>query len=96
VAAPEEPWRRTSPTSRGHQADFAARRGFTYTVLDPADLDVVGCVYIYPSESEEHDVRVTSWVRATRSELDTPLRNGVSRWLATDWPFERVDYELEV
>ena len=34
----------------GHAADFAARRGFTYTVLDPADEDVIGCVYLYPSK----------------------------------------------
>jgi hypothetical protein len=99
---PEDPWPRPMSLEEnladleGHRADFAARRGFTYTVLDPADLDVVGCVYIYPSQDDEHDVRVTSWVRATRSELDTPLRTGVSRWLATDWPFERVDYELDV
>ena len=31
-----------------HAADFAARRGFTYTVLDGDD--VIGCVYIYPSK----------------------------------------------
>src|SRR3954452_1299321 len=30
-----------------HDKDFQARRGFTYTVLDPDD-DIVGCVYIYP------------------------------------------------
>ena len=28
-----------------HARDFAQRSGFTYTVLDPADRDVIGCVY---------------------------------------------------
>ncbi len=37
---------------RGHAADFAARTGFTYTVLDPGGR-VVGCVYIYPWRDEE-------------------------------------------
>lgn len=31
-----------------HAADFEARTGFTFTVLDPTDADVIGCVYLYP------------------------------------------------
>jgi hypothetical protein len=31
-----------------HAEDFVARRGFTYTVLDAEESDVVGCVYLYP------------------------------------------------
>src|SRR5262245_20543836 len=34
----------------GHTRDFEERGGFTYTVLDPDDCDVIGCVYIYPSQ----------------------------------------------
>jgi hypothetical protein len=75
-----------------HAEDFANRTGFTYTVLDPETDDVVGCVYIYPSRDVRHDVRVRSWVRATRAGLDEPLWRAVSDWLAADWPFERVDY----
>ncbi len=76
----------------GHAADLVARRGFTYTVLDPDGEDVVGCVYIYPAKDDEHDARAESWVRASRAELDLPLWRGVSDWLETDWPFTRVDY----
>ena len=77
----------------GHAADFAARRGFTYTVLDPADHDVIGCVYLYPSKDDEHDVRVQSWVRASRAELDVVLWRVVGDWLATDWPFTNPHYD---
>ena len=56
----------------------------------PSDDDVVGCVYIYPAKAEEWDVTVQSWVRADRSELDVPLADAVARWLATDWPWERL------
>ena len=35
-----------------HARDFAARTGFTYTVLDPDDGDVIGCLYIYPLGDE--------------------------------------------
>ena len=75
-----------------HAQDFAAREGFTYTVLDPASRAVIGCVYIYPAENGRHDAAVTSWVRASHAELDLALRRLVSRWLSESWPFERVDY----
>ena len=35
--------------------------GFTFTVLDPATGDVLGCVYIYPDASGQHDARVRSF-----------------------------------
>ena len=73
-----------------HARDFAARSGFTYTVLDPSDRGVIGCVYIYPDE--DGDAEVASWVRASRADSDAPLRELVSRWLAEAWPFERVSY----
>ncbi len=76
---------------RRHADDFARRAGFTFTVLDLRDNDVIGCVYLYPSASDEWDVAVQSWVRADRSDLDGPLADAVARWLAADWPWERVD-----
>lgn len=75
-----------------HADDFANRKGFTYTVLDPATGEVIGCVYIYPDKDEEHDARVLSWVRASRAELDVELWRAVSSWLSDDWPFESVAY----
>jgi hypothetical protein len=77
---------------QGHADDFEGRTGFTYTVLDPATEDVIGCVYIYPDDSEEHDAKVLSWVRTSRAELDVPLWRAVTDWLADEWPFERVAY----
>ncbi|HST67536.1 MAG TPA: hypothetical protein VLM05_20365 [Mycobacteriales bacterium] len=76
---------------RRHADDFARRAGFTFTVLDPADDDVIGCVYIYPTAAEDYDVTVQSWVRADRAALDVPLADAVARWLATDWPWQRLD-----
>lgn len=73
-----------------HAADFVARRGFTFTVLDPDD-DVIGCVYLYPCASPEHDVEVQSWVREDHAELDEPLAQAVADWLVVAWPWERPD-----
>jgi hypothetical protein len=75
-----------------HARDFAERTGFTYTVLDP-ERDVIGCVYVYPAMDDVHDAHVLSWVRASRAELDAPLREAVAAWLVSDWPFGRPLYE---
>ena len=75
-----------------HADDFANRAGFTYTVLDPSDGNVIGCVYIYPLRESPQDAKVLSWVRASHADLDAPLWQAVRDWLDRDWPFARVDY----
>ncbi len=75
-----------------HADDFAARRGFTYTVLSADGLRIIGCVYIYPSERPEADARVRSWVRAGDADLDPVVHATVTAWLVDDWPFGAFDY----
>lgn len=75
-----------------HANDFRTRKGFTYTVLDPASRDVIGCVYIYPLRDSDKDACTLSWVRASHAHLDTALWRTVSAWLASDWPFADVEY----
>ena len=95
---PDGRWPRPMPLRENradlerHARDFAARSGFTYTVLDPSDRDVIGCVYIYPDKKGDADVVVMSWVRATHASSDAALRELVSGWLEEAWPFERVSY----
>jgi RimJ/RimL family protein N-acetyltransferase len=74
-----------------HADDFRNRTGFTYTVLDPSDRDVIGCVYIYPLRDSD-DTIVQSWVRTSHAHLDTPLWRAVTDWLESDWPFTAVQY----
>jgi hypothetical protein len=77
-----------------HAAHFTLSLGFTYTVLDPEDGDVIGCVYIYPAADDPQVASVRSWVRASKAELDEPLAQAVGTWLASDaWPFPAVRYE---
>lgn len=75
-----------------HARDFEERSGFTYTVRDPGDGAVFGCVYVYPSDDEAYDAHVSSWVTADRAALDGALRAVVRDWLRDDWPFVHVDY----
>lgn len=75
---------------KGHAADFKSRTGFTYSILDQDEI--IGCVYIYPSPT--HAASVRSWVRAGRAEMDRPVWQALSDWLASDWPFATVDYAI--
>lgn len=78
-----------------HDHDFEAFRGFTYSVVSPEQGDepeVIGCLYIYPSNKSGVDAKVRSWVTEARADLDKVLWSDVSDWLSTDWPFSVVDY----
>jgi Acetyltransferase (GNAT) domain len=82
-----------------HAADFAARRGFTYTVLSAGAGEVIGCVYIYPPRDGdpgraggEWPAAVRSWVRADRAGLDRVLYEAVREWLEAAWPFRSTEY----
>jgi hypothetical protein len=77
-----------------HEADFAGRRGFTYSVLDGGGR-VIGCVYVYPAGEDDPagtDVNVRSWVSADHAVRDAELYRGVVAWLASAWPFTDVSY----
>jgi hypothetical protein len=52
--------------------------------------EVIGCLYIYPSKTA--DAAVSSWVRASRAEMDVMTWQAISTWLETDWPFATVEY----
>ncbi len=71
-----------------HANDFENRSGFTYSILDGDD--VIGCLYIYPSQAA--DAAVSSWVRATRAEIDVVTWQAISSWLETDWHFATIEY----
>jgi hypothetical protein len=91
---PDEPMtlERNAEDLKGHEEDFAQRKGFTYSVVTEIGGDVIGCVYIYPSPKDSVDADVRSWVRATRAELDTPLYRTVHDWVTAQWPFRTFDY----
>jgi hypothetical protein len=73
-----------------HARHFDDRVGFTYTVRDVADDDVVGCVYIYPSAEPGEDAQVRSWVRASKAGWDQELADLIAGWLREQWPFTTV------
>jgi hypothetical protein len=73
-----------------HQQDFNERSGFTYTVLNPTN-EVIGCVYLYPSDQPDFDASLRSWVRADQGQLDGRVWEAAVTWVHTSWPFAKVD-----
>ena len=73
-----------------HAHDFEERRGFTYSILEGDN--VIGCIYIYPSRLPGHDAVISSWVRESRADLDSPVREALARWIDEAWPFSNPYY----
>lgn len=89
------------PTSLLVPDDFVVPAGLrTETfVLEPLGVRHNALDHAAWTSSIEHirltpgfDVNVRSWVRADRAELDKPLYEVVSGWLADSWPFANPDY----
>ncbi|MEO1488117.1 MAG: twin-arginine translocation pathway signal protein [Pseudomonadota bacterium] len=76
------------------EARFKARTSFAYAVLTPDGTRERGCVYVYPSEVEGYDAKVSLWV--TKAEFDAgfdeELYAWTQKWIASEWPFEKVAY----
>lgn len=70
----------------GHARDFDSRQGFTYSILDGDD--VIGCMYLYPSQDADHDAHMKWWLTESRSDLAPTVGAELNSWLTSAWPFE--------
>ena len=77
-----------------HQREFLRRTSFAYTVMNPAESQCIGCVYINPTRKQGYDAVVYLWVRDSEFEkgLDPILFDAVKEWVANEWPFQKVAY----
>lgn len=77
-----------------HQKEFQTRRSFAYTVLNPAETMVLGCVYIEPTRKPGYDAEVYLWARASElaSGLEERLYAAVQAWLRSEWPFQSIGF----
>lgn len=83
-----------------HEREHLERRAFTYTVLDPSERRVAGCVYIVPvwdraaelCDGWAHAACVGFWVRTSElaGDLDRHLLATLLRWLRSEWPLDGV------
>ncbi|MDQ7993317.1 MAG: GNAT family N-acetyltransferase, partial [Propionicimonas sp.] len=77
-----------------HEAEIARHESFNYALLDAAESELVGCVYIDPPEKPGADAEISWWVRDEHagSELEAALDALVPAWIARAWPFDEPRY----
>jgi len=77
-----------------HQKEFQKRRSFTFTVVSLDEAEVLGCLYIFPTEKIGYNAEVTMWVRQSAYEkgLDPILFTTVKNWISVEWPFKKIGY----
>lgn len=89
-----------------HEREHYERVAFTYTVMNPAETECLGCLYINPLERllkrvgisveniPEESAYVTFWVRQSRLQdnLDRRLLQALIPWFQTEWAFSQVAF----
>ncbi len=78
-----------------HEAEIAAGETFNYAVLDEAETELLGCVYIDPpgpGSPPGTQAVVSGWVvdRLVTGPLDQVLQAFVPVWLTEVWDFQSV------
>jgi RimJ/RimL family protein N-acetyltransferase len=77
-----------------HQKEFQMGFSFVFIVVPLDEHTSYGNVYIFPASRGEFDAEVYTWVRKDQlaTGLGDELFETVQKWVAQDWPFERVAY----
>jgi len=77
-----------------HEAEAEQHLSFNYALLDDAETELIGCVYIDPATRPGHDAEVSWWVRDeyVGSAVEAALDELVPRWVADVWPFGSPAY----
>ncbi|WP_155939976.1 hypothetical protein [Marinobacter sp. HL-58] len=74
-----------------HAREFADRRSFAYHLLGHDQQHCLGCLYLYPSASVQHDAEAYLW---THSSLDADraqlIESEVIDWVIRQWPFQTI------
>ncbi|WP_183097618.1 GNAT family N-acetyltransferase [Nocardioides pelophilus] len=73
-----------------HHADEIERHeSFNYALFDAEESELIGCVYIDPTDKAGADADISWWVRDeyVGSAVERALDELVPRWIAARWPF---------
>jgi hypothetical protein len=87
-----------------HEREHRERVAFTYTVMNPAETECLGCLYMNPLERllghaaesgtylNDNTAYVSFWVRSTRlaDHLDRRLLTALIPWFLNEWAFSHV------
>ncbi len=87
-----------------HEREHGERVAFTYTVMNPAETECLGCLYINPLERilghdaessaylSDNTAYVSFWVRSSRlaDHLDKCVLTALIPWFLNEWAFSHV------
>ena len=74
-----------------HVEEMSRNESFNYAIFDAEERHLLGCVYIDPPATTDHDAQVCWWVadEEVSGPLDRCLDDAISRWLEDQWRLER-------
>ena len=78
-----------------HAEEIERHETFNYALLDEAETELLGCVYIDPPEKVgDADAEISWWVvdSCVGTVVEAALDDFVPRWIAQDWPLEHPRY----
>ena len=77
-----------------HEREIEAHESFNYAILDEAESELLGCIYVDPPDQPGFDALSSWWVVDSHvgSDLERELDAFVPRWLTETWPFRAVRY----
>jgi hypothetical protein len=87
-----------------HEQEHRERVAFTYTMMNPAQTECLGCLYMNPLERllgrgteggeylSDNTAYVSFWVRSTRlaDSLDRRVLTALIPWFLNEWAFSHV------
>ncbi len=77
-----------------HWEESLAHESFNYALFDAEETELIGCVYVDPSDRAGADAVISWWVRDeyVGSTVEVALAELVPRWIADDWPLQAPYY----
>ncbi|MCD4527265.1 GNAT family N-acetyltransferase [Nocardioides sp. cx-173] len=77
-----------------HRDEELAHRSFNYALFDADETELIGCVYLDPTDKPGADADISWWVRDeyAGTPVEAALDALVPRWVAEDWPLRAPRY----
>ena len=76
-----------------HEAEFNARVAFAFTIIVPDESKILGCLYIYPSQTEN---TVCYLIARHALHLTTVILPNARAWVAGAWQFSTVRFVEDI
>jgi hypothetical protein len=77
-----------------HWDEMQTHESFNYALFDADETELIGCVYIDPTDKAGADADISWWVRDeyVGSPVEQTLDDFVPTWIAAEWPLQQPRY----